>query len=84
MPVLAKFCGIVIRLLCIRPFGTRLHAFYGDSELVIHLPSLRVIQGDAPQRVNELVLEWARRHYGELIRNSELVLQGRRPLAMAA
>jgi hypothetical protein len=32
MPVLAKSCGIVIRLLIDRTLGTPFHAFYGDSE----------------------------------------------------
>lgn len=83
MPVLAKFYGIVIRLLCVRSLGARLHAFYGDSELVIHLDTLRVIQGDVPQRVTELVLEWARAHYQELLADSARVFSGLRPLPIA-
>ncbi len=34
MPVLAKFYGIVIRLMCLQNLGTRLHAFYEGAELV--------------------------------------------------
>ena len=67
MPVIAKFYGIVIRMLCARALGARIHAFYGDSELVVSLWPLRIIQGDAPQRVSELVLEWARQHQQELL-----------------
>ena len=37
MPVIAKFCGIVMRLLIDRTFGTHVHAFYGDLELMISL-----------------------------------------------
>ena len=48
MPVLSKFNGIVIRMLLDRTFGMRLHAFYGDTELVIGLNPPRVIQGDVP------------------------------------
>jgi hypothetical protein len=59
MPVLSKFDGIVIRLLIDRTFGMRLHAFYGDSELVMGLNPLRVIQGDVPSWVQERALEWA-------------------------
>ena len=84
MPVIAKFCGIVIRLWCIQPFGVRLHAFHGDSELVITLPTLKIIQGDAPASVRAMVLEWARRHYRELLADTQLVLRGQRPLAIAA
>jgi hypothetical protein len=62
MPVLAKFYGIVIRMLCDRTFGTHFHAFYGDSELVIGVNPLRVIQGEAPPWVREWALAWVR-HY---------------------
>ena len=58
--MIARFYGIVIRMLCARALGARIHAFYGDSELVVSLWPLRIIQGDAPQRVSDLVLEWAR------------------------
>lgn len=65
MPVLAKFCGIVIRLLMHRTFGTRLHAFYGNHELVIGLNPVRVIGGDAPLWVKQWALDWAQAHEGE-------------------
>jgi len=67
MPVLAKFCGIVIRMLIDRTFGTHYHAFYGDSELVIGLNPLRVIQGDAPPWVREWALDWVKQHHSELL-----------------
>ncbi len=62
MPVLAKFGGIVIRLLIDRTFGTHFHAFYGDCELVIGVNPLRVIQGEAPFWVQDWALEWVE-HY---------------------
>ncbi len=58
MPVLAKFNGIVIRVLLDRTFGTHFHVFHGDSELVIGINPLRVIQGEAPEWVRELALDW--------------------------
>jgi hypothetical protein len=67
MPVLSKFYGIVIRMAFCRAFGAHFHATYGDSELVVGLNPLRIIQGDAPGRVRELVLEWARHHYSDLL-----------------
>jgi hypothetical protein len=67
MPVLAKFHGIVIRLLYDRTFGIRLHAFYGDAELVIGLKPLKIIQGDAPDWVRDWALDWARQHEAELV-----------------
>jgi hypothetical protein len=67
MPVLAKSCGIVIRMLIDRTFGTHLHAFYGDSELVMALNPVRAIQGDVPLWVRSWALDWARLHEDELL-----------------
>lgn len=67
MPVLAKFRGIVIRLLIDRTFGMRLHAFYQGSELVIGLQPLRVIQGSVPLWVLDSVMDWAAQHQDELL-----------------
>ena len=58
MPVLVKANGIVMRTLIDQTFGTHFHAFYGDSELVISLNPLRVIQGEAPPWVREWALDW--------------------------
>jgi len=66
MPVLAKFCGIVIRMLIGPTIGMRVHAFHGDSEVVVALNPLRVIQSDAPQWVDARVLAWIREHQNEL------------------
>jgi len=69
MPVLARFCGIVIRMLMGPTIGMRLHAFHGDTEVVLGLNPVRVIQSDAPAWVVAEVLNWARGHEPE-IRNS--------------
>jgi hypothetical protein len=67
MPVIARFCGIVIRLLILQSFGARLHAFHGDSELVVDLASLRIIDGTVPAGVQDLILSWAKAHQRELL-----------------
>ena len=66
MPVLAKFHGIVMRMLSHRTFGTHLHAIYGDAELVIGLKPVRIIQGEAPSWVRTCVLEWVQQHENDL------------------
>ncbi|MBL9129097.1 MAG: DUF4160 domain-containing protein [Verrucomicrobiales bacterium] len=67
MPVLSKFYGIIIRMTFSQQLGARFYATYGDSEIIVGLSPLQIIQGDAPARVRELVLEWARAHYLELV-----------------
>ena len=66
MPVLAKFDGIVIRMLTDPTFGMRLNACYGDSELVIGLHPLRLIQREVPDWEESWVLNWVRQHEHEL------------------
>jgi hypothetical protein len=65
MPVLTKCYGVVIRFIYDRQLGTRLHASYGDLEMVVALRPLRVIQGDVPEWVRDFVLKWARQHAAE-------------------
>ena len=77
MPVLAKFQGIVMRMLNHRTFGTHLHAIYGDAELVIGLKPVRVIQGEAPSWVRAHALEWVRQHENDLRLAERPILQPR-------
>ena len=37
MPVISRFYGIVIRMLCVRQFTAQFHAIYGDTELVVSI-----------------------------------------------
>lgn len=67
MPVIARFGGIVIRLLCLGVFGHRLHAFHGDDELVVDLDALRIVSGSAPDRISRQVLAWARQHRYQIL-----------------
>src|SRR5437773_1826434 len=67
MPVLSKFYGIVIRMAFIRAFNAHFHASYGQSELIVGIAPLRIIQGEAPGRVRDMVLEWAAEHQRELL-----------------
>jgi hypothetical protein len=67
MPVIARFRGIVIRMLNLRTFGVRLHAFHGDREMVVELKTLRVIEGNLPEGIRELVLAWVGQHQRELL-----------------
>jgi hypothetical protein len=67
MPVLSKIHGIVLRVLIDRTFGVHLHAFYGDSEMVLALNPLRILQSEVPSWVESWVLDWGKRHASELL-----------------
>ena len=84
MPVLAKFCGIVMRLLIDRTFGTHVHAFYGDFELVIGVNPLRVIQGDAPSWVREWALDWVVHYQSRSLSAGTIDLNMATPISLHA
>ena len=84
MPVLAKSCGIVMRILIDRTFGTHVHAFFGDSELVIGLNPLRVIQGDVPIWVRDWALDWVKRHRHQLLSSWKIDLCAATPISRQA
>ncbi len=79
MPVLSKFYGIVIRMLFVREFTAHFYAFYDTFELVIGIAPVRIIQGQAPERVSKLVLEWAAQHQYELLTAWNRLAQARPP-----
>jgi len=82
MPVLSKFYGIVIRMLFVREFTAHFYAFYDKWELMIGLAPLRVLQGEAPDRVRSLVLEWASQHQHELLEAWNHLARARQPKAI--
>lgn len=51
----------------LREFGARFHAIYENSELIVNLWPLRIVAGEAPARVKDMVLEWAAQHQQELL-----------------
>ncbi|MBK9138460.1 MAG: DUF4160 domain-containing protein [Verrucomicrobia bacterium] len=79
MPVLAKFYGVVVRMLFAPLLGAHFYAIYGDHELVVRIGTLKIIQGDAPEDIKRLVLAWARRHQTELLDAWRLCQRGARP-----
>jgi hypothetical protein len=54
-------------MLYLRRFVAHFHAFYDGQELVVGLSPVRILQGDAPERVRAMVLAWASAHRPELL-----------------
>ena len=82
MPVLSKFYGIVIRMLFATRLEARFHAFYEQWELVVGIWPVTIIQGDAPHRVKEMVLEWAGQHQRELLAAWNRCQMGMKPMSI--
>src|SRR6185436_17608517 len=80
MPVLSKFYGIVIRMLFSQLFAPRFHAIYEQCEVVVQIHPLKIVSGDAPQRVCQMVLEWAKQHQQELLEAWSRCAVARKPV----
>lgn len=82
MPTISKFYGIVIRMMRLRDFGARFHAIYENSELIVNLWPLKIVAGEAPARVKDMVLEWAAQHQQELLMAWNKLQVGEQPIAI--
>ena len=82
MPVIAKFYGVVIRMLFLRSMEARFHAFYGNTELVVGISPLRIIQGEAPNWIVALVLAWAASRQAKLLSVWQAMGAAQKPAAL--
>jgi hypothetical protein len=69
-------------MLLVREFTAHFYAYYDNWELMIGVAPVRIIQGEAPARVRELVLDWATQHKYELLGAWNRLAQGRQPGAI--
>ncbi|OGW64856.1 MAG: transcriptional regulator [Nitrospirae bacterium RIFCSPLOWO2_02_FULL_62_14] len=76
MPEISRFFGIVIRMYVNDHYPPHFHAAYGEFEALINIETLKIYQGDLPQRARGLVLEWAALHRGELQQDWSLARKG--------
>ena len=67
MPVIARFYGILIKLYYREHGVPHFHAFYGEFNGVFEIETLKMIEGDLPQRARKLVKEWASVYQEELV-----------------
>ena len=72
MPTISVFYGIIIKMYFDDHAPPHFHVEYGEYELVVSISPIRVIRGQAPKRVNSMVLEWAALHQEELLADWKL------------
>ena len=69
MPEISRFYGIIIKMF-FKPKEhepSHLHALYGEHVGIIDLQTLKMIEGDLPNKAQELVAEWMSQHQAELL-----------------
>lgn len=68
MPEISRFYGIVIKMF-FKPREhepSHIHALYGEYIGVFNIQTCSMINGDLPQKAQELVCEWLQQHVEEL------------------
>ena len=66
-----------------RPFGPHFHALYKDSEAIVGIAPIRIIDGDVPDWVRTMVVKWAIEHQQELLLNWDRCGMAQAPRAIA-
>jgi hypothetical protein len=79
MPEISRFFGIIITMYFGDHAPPHFHAQYGKSKATIGINDLTVGVGSLPPRALGLVMEWAAKHQGELMRNWNLVQSSQNP-----
>jgi hypothetical protein len=82
MPCVSEFLGIAIYFYFNDHSPPHFHAEYGGREALYEISTLRVIRGELPRRVHNLVLEWADDHRSELMLNWERARDGLKPITI--
>ncbi|KAF0245440.1 MAG: hypothetical protein FD180_1663 [Planctomycetota bacterium] len=77
MPLISTFYGILIRMFYNDHAPPHFHAVYGEFEIRVEIQPPRIMTGEAPLRVQAMVLEWATLHQVELLADWELARQAR-------
>ena len=83
MPTISVFYGIIIQMFWDEHAPPHFHARYAESEALIDIRTLEVIEGALPRRALVLVLEWAQEHRAALMEDWELCAQMQSPKKIA-
>lgn len=69
MPVIARFYGMVIKMyfLSSEHNPPHIHVVYGEYLGVIDIQTLKMLEGDLPNKALSLAQEWAKLHQAELL-----------------
>ncbi len=83
MPTVCRFYGIIIQMYFADHGPSHFHAIYNDYKAVIGILDFSVLQGDLPPKALGLVMEWAKLHRQELLRDWELASNKQMPEPIA-
>lgn len=76
MPEICRFYGIVITMYSVEHNPPHFHVRYNDKRATINIID-ETIEGDIPNRVKNMVIEWLKLHKTELMENWSLLANGK-------
>lgn len=79
MPEICRFYGIIIAMFFDDHNPPHFHARYGGNNAVIDINNLSVLEGNIPPRALNMVIEWAKSHQDELLKDWELAKNRQNP-----
>lgn len=70
MPVISRFYGMIIKMYFQQKEHNppHFHVVYGEYMGEIEIETLRLMEGDLPQKALNMVTEWAQQHQDELMK----------------
>lgn len=75
MPEICRFYGIVITMYYNEHNPPHFHALYGDFRAEIDIKTLKILNGDLPNRAKSLIKDRATEHRNELMEDWNLARQ---------
>ena len=72
MPTICRFYGIIIQMYFDDHNPPHFHVIYNDFKAIISINDFSVLEGDLPPKAIGLVMEWAKSHQDELIKEWNL------------
>ena len=69
MPTISRFYGILIQMYYDDHNPPHFHAIYGGYKAVIGIQDSAILEGDLPPKAVGLVMEWAKLHRNELLKD---------------
>ncbi len=69
---ICRFFGMIIRMMFDDHAPPHFHVMYNEFEAMIGIADLRLLEGDLPPKAFALVMEWAKMHQAELLKDWEL------------
>ncbi len=82
MPAISMFYGIIVYMYFMDNKQHKLphiHVKYQDDEVIVEVPSGKVLEGSIPNTKMKLLVAWIELHKDELLADWELAVSGQQP-----